>query len=295
MTTRRDNPNGALWRLAVEGFNRIVVDDVCKSALDGGLDSSISKPARTRVWKEVADVYEIFFVGYCGRALSSDSLSTAVVKADESLEMTTLDILGDKILKSPIDAPQDILQRLVTTLDRCASRTCSLPVETVELMPLHCSRFSLSCLQKLFFLSSSEKKADTWSSERSEVSKISILLLMIRCEDILKRFPIDENNLGDRPLPAARLDEIMYVLNELAGLVIHTDTASVLPLHPYLKSGLVEKNNRDRRPHLLVLFPSLCELVISRDTRVREAVQVLLRLITKELALEASITNQHIQ
>ncbi|KAF4374415.1 hypothetical protein G4B88_026302 [Cannabis sativa] len=308
MTTRRDNPNGALWRLAVEGFNRIVVDDVCKSALDGGLDSSISKPARTRVWKEVADVYEIFFVGYCGRALSSDSLSTAVVKADESLEMTTLDILGDKILKSPIDAPQDvmffyysfnaqfmILQRLVTTLDRCASRTCSLPVETVELMPLHCSRFSLSCLQKLFFLSSSEKKADTWSSERSEVSKISILLLMIRCEDILKRFPIDENNLGDRPLPAARLDEIMYVLNELAGLVIHTDTASVLPLHPYLKSGLVEKNNRDRRPHLLVLFPSLCELVISRDARVREAVQVLLRLITKELALEASITSQHIQ
>ncbi|KAM6576949.1 hypothetical protein CsatB_028786 [Cannabis sativa] len=295
MTTRRDNPNGALWRLAVEGFNRIVVDDVCKSALDGGLDSSISKPARTRVWKEVADVYEIFFVGYCGRALSSDSLSSAVVKADESLEMTTLDILGDKILKSPIDAPQDILQRLVTTLDRCASRTCSLPVETVELMPLHCSRFSLSCLQKLFFLSSSEKKADTWSSERSEVSKISILLLMIRCEDILKRFPIDENNLGDRPLPAARLDEIMYVLNELADLVIHTDTASVLPLHPYLKSGLVEKNNRDRRPHLLVLFPSLCELVISRDARVREAVQVLLRLITKELALEASITSQHIQ
>lgn len=46
-----------------------------------------------------------------------------------------------------------ILQRLVSTLDRCASRTCSLPVETVELMPSHCSRFSLACLQKLFLLS----------------------------------------------------------------------------------------------------------------------------------------------
>ena len=121
MTTRRENPDGALWRLAVEGFNRILVDDFCKLALDGGLDSSISKPARTRIWKEVADVYEIFLVGYCGRALPSDSLSTAVVKADESLEMTTLDILGDKILKSPIDAPYDVMFLLIKlcTIQKC--------------------------------------------------------------------------------------------------------------------------------------------------------------------------------
>ncbi|PON73920.1 Armadillo-type fold containing protein [Parasponia andersonii] len=270
MTTRRENPDGALWRLAVVGFNRTLVDDFCKLAVDGGLDSSISKPARTRIWKEVADVYEIFLVGYCGRALPSDSLSTAVVKADESLEMTTLDILGDKILKSPIDAPYDILQRLVYTLDRCASRTCSLPVETVELVPLHCCRFSLTCLQKLFSLSSYEKKADTWSVERCEVSKISILILITRCKYILKRFPIDENILGERPLPAARLEELMYILNELAGLVIHSDTASVLPLHPYLKSGLVEDNNCDRRPHLVALFPSFCEVVIS-SLSLREA------------------------
>lgn len=113
MTTRRDNPDGALWRLAVEGFNRVLVDDFCKLSVDGGLDSSTSKPARTRIWKEVADLYEIFLVGYCGRALRSDSLSTVVGKADESLEMTTLDILGDKILKSPVDAPNDVMFLLI--------------------------------------------------------------------------------------------------------------------------------------------------------------------------------------
>lgn len=109
MTTRRDNPDGALWRLAVEGFNRILVDDASKSAINSGLDSGASKPARTRIWKEVADVYEVFLVGYCGRALpSDDSFSTVDVKADESLEMTVLDVLGDRILKSPIDAPSDV-------------------------------------------------------------------------------------------------------------------------------------------------------------------------------------------
>ncbi|KAK9292717.1 hypothetical protein L1049_020696 [Liquidambar formosana] len=286
MTTRRDCPDGALWRVAVEGFNRILVDDVNKLVNNYGPDPSISRPARIRIWKEVADVYEIFLVGYCGRALPSNSLTSMVLKADESLEMTILNILGDKILKSRSDAPIEILQRLVSTLDRCASRTCSLPVETVELMPYHCGRFSLTCLQKLFSLSSYNSEANDWNLTRSEVSKISIMVLMTRCEYILNKFLIDENDLGERSLPTTRLEEILYVLQELARLVIHPETASVLPLHPYLKRGLAEEENRDRRPHLLVLFPSFCELVISRESRVRELVQVLLRLISAELALQ---------
>ncbi|XP_034218280.1 protein MON2 homolog isoform X3 [Prunus dulcis] len=294
MTTRRDNPDGALWSLAVEGFNRVLVDDARNSAINAGLDSGASKPARTRIWKEVADVYEVFLVGYCGRALPSDSFSTVDVKTDESLEMTVLDILGDKILKSPIDAPFDILQRLVSTLDRCASRTCSLPVDFVELMPSHCSRFSLTCLQKLFSLSSYDSKSNDWNSARYEVSKIAIMVLITRCEYILSRFLIDENDLGGRPLPSARLEEIIYVLEELAHLIIHSDTASVLPLQPHLKSALEKEKNHDTRPHLVVLFPSLSELVVSREARIRGSVQVLFRLIAKELGLNrVSISSEN--
>ncbi|GMI84989.1 hypothetical protein like AT5G27970 [Hibiscus trionum] len=291
MTRRRDDPDSSLWRLAVEGFNRILVGGVSKLALECGLDSKISKPARLRMWKEIADVYEIFLVGYCGRALPSNSLSAVSLKDDESLEMTIVNILSEEILKSPIDAPTEILQRLVSTLDRCASRTCSLPVESVELMPLHCSRFSLKCLQALFSLSSfnDESEMENWSFTRSEVSKIAIMLLMTRCECILNRFLIDENDLGDRPLPTARLTEVSFVLHELAHLVIHADTASVLPLYPHLKTGLAEGNPR-KRSHLLLLFPSLCELVVSREAKVRESVQVLLKLIAKELTLEKVIT-----
>ncbi|GMP60726.1 hypothetical protein CsSME_00023471 [Camellia sinensis var. sinensis] len=285
MTTRRDNPEGGLWRLAVEGFNRILVDDVSKLTTNCGPDTTVSRPARIRIWKEVADVYERFLVGYCGRALPSNSMSATVLKSDESLEMNILDILGDKILKSEIDAPSDILRRLVLTMDRCASRTCSLPVETVELMPSHCSRFSLTCLQKLFSLSSCNNEVSCHNLAGSEVNKISIMILLTRCEDILRKFLIDENDLGGHQLPTARLEEIIFVLQELARLVIHSDTASVLPLHPYLKGGLT-KENHNKRPHLFVLFPSFCELVISREGRVRELVQVLLRLISTELALD---------
>ncbi|OMO62280.1 hypothetical protein CCACVL1_22908 [Corchorus capsularis] len=289
MTTRRDNPDGALWRIAVEGFNRVLVDDVSKLAADSGLDLKTSKPARLRIWKEVADIYEIFLVGYCGRALPSNSLSAVTLKGDESLEMTLLNVLGEKILKSPIDAPIEILQRLVSTLDRCASRTCSLPIETVELMPSHCSRFSLTCLHTLFSLSSFDGESSNWNLARSEVSKIAIMVLMTRCDYILKRFLVDEKDIGDRPLPAARLEEVIFVLKELNRLVIHSDSASVLPLHPHLQTGLAE-GNPDKRPHLLVLFPSFCELIVTRETRVRELVQVLLKLIAKELTLEKCIS-----
>ena len=107
MTTRRDNPDSALWRLAVEAFNHVVVDYVSKLT-NGGPNSTMNKPVRTRIWKEIADVYEIFLVGYCGRALPSNSLSTVVLEADESLEMSILNILGDTVLKMPIDAPLDV-------------------------------------------------------------------------------------------------------------------------------------------------------------------------------------------
>lgn len=285
MTSRRDTPDAGLWRTAVEGFNRIVFDDANRLKMNSGPDASISRQARVRFWKEVADVYEVFLVGCCGRALPTDNLPAAAVKADESLEMTVLNILGDNILKSPIDASADILQRLVSTLDRCASRTCTLPIDTVELMPIHSSRFSLTCLEKLFSLTSYDSEACNWNSVTSDISKISVMVLMARCEYILNRFLIDENDLGERPLPKARLEEMIYVLQQLARLVIHKETVCELPLHPHLRRGLRPDDEYNRRAHLLVLFPSFCELVASRESRVRELVQVLLRLIAEELAL----------
>lgn len=287
MTTRRDKPDGAIWRLAVEGFNRILVDDISRLGMNSGPDSSISRPTRIRIWKEVADVCEIFLVSYCGRALPSNSLSAVELVADESLEMTFLNVLGDKVLKSQIDAPADILQRLVTTLDHCASRTSSLPIGTVELLPSHCSRFSLTCLQKLFSLSSCNEESSSWSLTKSEVSKIAVMVVMTRCDYILKRFLIDENDLGEHPMPTARLEEVIYVLQELARLVVHPNTASVLPLNLTLRGVLEKEAHLGRRIHLLILFPSFCELVISREVRVRELVQVLLRLIATDLGLQS--------
>ncbi|GER36682.1 ARM repeat superfamily protein [Striga asiatica] len=280
MTTRRDDPDGTLWRIAVEGFHRLLITDVKKLKPESCIDNSITRQQRVHVWKEVADVYELFLVGHCGRALPSNKVS----EIDESLEMNILDILGDNILGSDTDIPLDILQRLISTLDRCASRTCSLPLETVELMPSHCSRFSLTCLKKLFSLSSLE--TSDWSLGRSEVSKIAVVTLTSRCDFILRKFLSDENGIGDeRSLPRARMEEVIFVLKELAQLVILPETGMSLPLPPQLKEVL-SKDNERRHPHLLVLFPAFCELVLSRELHVRELVQICLRLTAEDLGLQ---------
>jgi len=93
----------------VEGFNRVIVNDVSQLVNKTVAHSSINRYARIRIWKEVADVYEIFLVGYCGRALPSNALSAVTLKADISLDMTILTTLSDKILKSRIDAPVDVI------------------------------------------------------------------------------------------------------------------------------------------------------------------------------------------
>lgn len=109
MTTRRDDPDGTLWRSAVDGFHRILIDDVRNVNPALGTDLTITKSSRTHVWKEVADVYELFLVGHCGRALPSNRLSAAAHQTDESIEMNILDILGDKILMADADLPPDVI------------------------------------------------------------------------------------------------------------------------------------------------------------------------------------------
>uniref|UniRef100_A0A453FMD3 Mon2 C-terminal domain-containing protein n=1 Tax=Aegilops tauschii subsp. strangulata TaxID=200361 RepID=A0A453FMD3_AEGTS len=284
MNTRRDNPRGTLWRVSAECFNRVVTDEVRQENAECGSDMNSYRLSRARFWKEVADVYETFLVGSCGRVLSSDVPSADSATADESLEMTVLTVFGDSVLKLQKEAPVEVLQRLVNCLDRCASRTGSLPIQTVGLLPLHCSRFSLGCLQMMFSLCSCILKTSSYPAV-SETSKVSISILTKRCEVILGQFLADENDLGDRPLPSVRIEETVCVLQELARLILDIETANALNIPLYLKDALRE-NQSHGRAHLLSLLPTFSELVVSREPRVRELVQVLLRLISSELGLQ---------
>nr|GEU98586.1 hypothetical protein [Tanacetum cinerariifolium] len=92
---------------AVKSFNQLLVNDISKLKHQSGSDLSTYRPAIIR--KEVADIYEIFLVGYCRLALPSNPLAAVLKEDDESLEMELLDVLGNKIMMSEIDTSPHIM------------------------------------------------------------------------------------------------------------------------------------------------------------------------------------------
>ncbi|GJM92979.1 hypothetical protein PR202_ga09489 [Eleusine coracana subsp. coracana] len=108
MNTRRDNPKGTLWRISAECFNRVMTDEVKQDNANCKSDANSYGLSRARFWKEVADVYETFLVGSCGRVLSSDIPSADSITADETLEMSVLTVFGEDVLKLQKDAPVEV-------------------------------------------------------------------------------------------------------------------------------------------------------------------------------------------
>jgi len=92
-------------------------------------------PSRVRMWRELADVFETFLVGACGRALPADAQkgpprAPESPESDEMLEALALDALCNEALAKCADAPRDVQQRLVEVVERCAARTSELSLES---------------------------------------------------------------------------------------------------------------------------------------------------------------------
>lgn len=289
MLTRRDCPHDSLWRTAVGAFNGILLQDLTAISLSeqpmkADQDALQSGPGRPRFWKEVADVYETFLVGSCGRAVTvpPEDLSEDTSRVDESLEQDVLDVLCSEVLTKCQDVPLEVIRRLIDVLDRCASRTSALPLESAELLPPQCSRFSILCLQALFDLSRCDLSGDTLSSLK--VSKVATPVLLARCDFIISQFSRDENDQGEASLPAVRIDELIFVLKELARLTVYPQNITEAKTMA-VSDGLQTEQLRGKRTHLTFLYESLCELVISRETRIRELLRVVLQILGSELGL----------
>ncbi|KAJ7563609.1 hypothetical protein O6H91_03G117100 [Diphasiastrum complanatum] len=306
MAMRRDSPDASIWKTAVTAFNNILeqsfADDLASEQKLSEKRSLVNDgPRRPQFWKELAESYENFLVGACGRAatLSSDeTVPSDSLKTNELLEARVLDVLCGKVFAVCQDAPHEVLERLVNVIDRCAARTSALPLEAMVLLPPHCGRFSLACLHKLFQICSWQPGLPILSSKLA-VSRIALPVLISRSESIICQFAQDDQSSGD-PLPQFRIEELLFVLQELSTLEIHPLTATVLDISvkdmedefsqklSTTHSRAFSSRNFDagsKQTHLLLLYSALCELVISRDERVSKLLRLLLRLIGVQLGL----------
>ena len=115
MCTRRDLPHITLWRVSVAAFNSMLMQDLSIISSSEPLyksDNDLLQNGlvRPRFWKELADLYETFLVGTCGRAstVGTNSLNDDSLKADELLEQNVLDVLCNRVLKLCQNAPVEV-------------------------------------------------------------------------------------------------------------------------------------------------------------------------------------------
>ncbi|BBN13645.1 protein MON2 [Marchantia polymorpha subsp. ruderalis] len=300
MATRRDFPGEELWRAAVGSFNQVVQESLIPDSLEFAQSPDGKGHSRHRFWNQLADVYENFLVGACGRVFSSTGDGTDTQQADELLEASVLDVLCEKVLNNCQDAPNEVVARLVEIIDRCGARISLLPLPSVSLLPIHCGRFSLACLQKLFKLCAVQSSM-TESSSQVMVSRVAVSVLVGRCKTILCQFRVDEKETGGKNLPLMRIDEVKLVLQELDRLQLHPLTAGALDL-PITRRELSKPSGSSTQPsnsgsetkknsmvwirgHILLLFTPLCDLVGSQVSGVSDLLVVLLRSLGTELGL----------
>jgi hypothetical protein len=135
------------------------------------------------------------------------------------------------------------------------------------------------------------------------VSRISITILIGRCKAILHHFADAEREVGETSVPQMTTDEVVFVLRELAKLVLHPVTADALHIPLYRReesksnhlqtsesghastgSFKVHQKSWDRG-HLVLLYTSLCELVTTRVLAVTLLLQPPLQLVGSQLGL----------
>ena len=121
MSTRRDSPKGKLWKTAVNAFISVLrnalICDTANSEYHVSQETLVaSGTIRSRFWKEVADVYDKFMVGTCGRAIpqaADVSVEPEVLDADERVQSMVLSFLTDELLTCCQDAPREVRVLLI--------------------------------------------------------------------------------------------------------------------------------------------------------------------------------------
>eukprot|EP01097_Dermamoeba_algensis_P006899 TRINITY_DN4308_c0_g1_i1.p1 TRINITY_DN4308_c0_g1~~TRINITY_DN4308_c0_g1_i1.p1 ORF type:complete len:547 (+),score=115.72 TRINITY_DN4308_c0_g1_i1:1322-2962(+) len=258
MMTKYVSHNHPLWKKSLSSLILIT-----KTGLN---DLNTSKIASDRaklvsIWMELTCILHHFLL-YDRTGMPQ--MSSEVHAEDERLDLQLLDHMSHHVLEVSGRIPFVVHKKMVDIFRR---GTC-LDDDTRRL-------FSYACYGNMFLLCAKGGKHDDLYSCHMSLARLVMPMIMKRCQEVLVLFVQDEKKLGNCPLPRHRLEEVRVILTELLKLKIHPE---VVDSEIRGKSGNI--------PHLLVLFPLLCDVITTREPAIKELLQVIFHEIAKELNLE---------
>ncbi|XP_021343975.1 protein MON2 homolog isoform X2 [Mizuhopecten yessoensis] len=191
------------------------------------------------MWPELAHTLEEFLFS---KSTSPPTMSVEDFQRDEAIDCKVIQMIRDDILPYAGTMPKDFVKRVMKLLNRGSihSTTSDNFIDTDSSRKLR-EEFAKTCFETLLqFSFISQTK-----SEEGTITRLAVLSLLQRCQDVVRKYVEDEKLSGKCPLPRPRLAEMASVLKAITTLLVSLKKAppgnvevsvwkQVIQLYPYL-------------------------------------------------------------
>ena len=214
-------------------------------------------------WDKLLEVLELLLLpDEKALALLGQGNLIEMARTSERLDIKVIEFIKENLIPASMNMQATIQWRLISLLDNgCENYYQELRNYSNDSE----ESFSSACLSGLFELSrlrlptqeEEEKKAVAEDPVYLKVAKRTTPVLINRCKDMLKKFVNEEKSMGIMPLPRHRELELLRLLELIRNLEI--------------PEGAIER--KGSKAHLQELFLALCELIIAKESDVKEALK----------------------
>ncbi|KAL8578559.1 hypothetical protein ACOMHN_015015 [Nucella lapillus] len=241
-----DCPSPSTWQEAISAFH---------SVLAVGLPVARKHVSEFEgMWHELGLLLEDFLFT---KHPSPPTLSMEDFSRDEAIDCKMVHLIRDEILPYANTVPTSFVVKVMELLNRGSihSAMSDTFVDTDSSRKLR-EDFAKTCFETLLQFSFVSKK-----NEEGGVTKVAVLSLLQRCQEVVKKYVEDERLSGKCPLPRPRLAEITAVLKAITTLLQSLKKAP---------SSCVESRVWQQ---VIVLYPALVECTTSSSPPVTRALK----------------------
>ncbi|PVD25080.1 hypothetical protein C0Q70_15578 [Pomacea canaliculata] len=185
-----DCPSSSTWLHAVNALFAI---------LSSGLPVARKHASEFKgMWSELASLFEDFLFT---KHPSPPTLSMEDFQRDEGIDCKIVHLIRDDILPYASSVPNDFVVRVIDLLNKGSihSAVSDTFVDTESIRKLR-EDFAKTCFETLLQFSFVSKK-----SEEGNITRIAVLSLLQRCQEVVKKYVDDERLSGKCPLPSGTL------------------------------------------------------------------------------------------
>ncbi|XP_050413409.1 protein MON2 homolog [Patella vulgata] len=202
------------------------------------------------MWCELALAFEDFLFT---KHPSPPTLSVEEFQRDEAVDCKVVTVIRDDILPYASNMPKDFVIKIMEILNKGSIHSATSDTFIVFSTPSYHSidtessrklreEFAKTCFETLLQFSFINQKQQ---EEEGCITKIAVLSLLQRCQEVVKKYVDDERLSGKCPLPRPRMAEMSSVLKAISTLLGSLKRApksnveagvwkQVINLYPYL-------------------------------------------------------------